>query len=132
MDTIGSINARMAAATPITLLQPPTRNTQTNAADAQQPNSILPSAFANELHKAATPDPNATRDAFDEFVGNTFYSQMLSSMRKTTSQPAYLNGGRGEEVFRGQLDQVLAKEMTQATKGQFTGPMFDLFSLPRP
>src|SRR5690606_31497077 len=72
------------------------------------------------------------REAFSSFVGQTFYSQLLASMRKTTEKPAYFHGGRAEEVFQGQLDQVLAEEMTERTADQFTGPMFDLFMLGRP
>ena len=71
------------------------------------------------------------RSAFDAFVGQTFYGQLLSAMRKTVGKPAYFHGGRGEEVFQAQLDQVLAEHMTEASANQFSGPMFDLFTLPR-
>jgi hypothetical protein len=69
------------------------------------------------------------REAFDDFVGETFYSQMLGSMRKTLGKPAYFHGGRGEEVFQGQLDQILAERLSEASANQFTGPMFELFNL---
>jgi hypothetical protein len=71
------------------------------------------------------------RAAFDAFVGQTFYGQMLSTMRKTVGKPAYFHGGRGEEVFQAQLDQTLAEIMTKANAAQFTGPMFHLFTLGR-
>jgi hypothetical protein len=76
-------------------------------------------------------DGVALRKAFDTFVGETFYGQMLSSMRKTVGKPAYFHGGHAEEVFRGQLDQVLATKLTQSSAGKFTGPMFELFQLSR-
>jgi hypothetical protein len=57
--------------------------------------------------------------------------QLLSEMRKTVDKPAYLHGGQGEEIFQGQLDQVLAERLSDATAEQFSGPMFDLFMLPR-
>src|SRR5688500_17477417 len=69
------------------------------------------------------------REAFQDFVGQTLYSQMLSSMRKTVSKPAYFHGGQAEEVFRGQLDQVLAEKLSDATADQFAGPMYELFAL---
>jgi Rod binding domain-containing protein len=72
------------------------------------------------------------REAFDKFVGNTFFSQMLSSMRKTTGKAAYFNGGRAEEIWQSQLDQVLAEKLTDASADQFSGPMFELFMLPPP
>jgi flagellar protein FlgJ len=72
------------------------------------------------------------REAFTSFVGQTFYSQLLSSMRKSVDKPAYFHGGRVEEVFQGHLDQTLAEDMTKATADQFAGPMFELFMLGRP
>lgn len=71
------------------------------------------------------------KEAFSSFVGNTFYSQMLSSMRSTVDKPAYFHGGRAEEIFQGQMDQILAEDLTKASADQFTGPMFELFMLGR-
>ena len=71
------------------------------------------------------------RKAFDSFVGETFYGQMLQAMRKAQRQPAYFHGGQGEEMFREQLDQILAHKMTEVSASSFTGPMFDLFELNR-
>jgi flagellar protein FlgJ len=75
--------------------------------------------------------PSEVRKAFDSFVGESFYSQMLSAMRKTTGKAAYFHGGRAEEAFRGQLDQTLAAKMAESNAADFTGPMFDLFQLNR-
>ncbi len=69
------------------------------------------------------------RKTFDSFVGETFYGQMLSSMRKTVGKAAYFDGGRAEEIFTGQLDQVIAQKLAESTAQSFSGPMFDLFSL---
>ena len=71
------------------------------------------------------------RETFDQFVGETFYGQMLSSMRKTVGKPAYFHGGRGEEVFQGQLDQMLSEQLAKASAADFTEPMFELFALQR-
>src|SRR4051812_29334725 len=80
-------------------------------------------------------DPNGEsselRKKFDSFVGESFYGQMLHEMRKTVGKSAYFNGGRGEEVFRGQLDQVIATKLAESNAKDFTGPMFRLFSLTR-
>ena len=64
------------------------------------------------------------RDAYRQFVGTTFYGQMLKAMRSTLGKPAYFHGGRGEEVFRNQLDQQLADQLTAATADQVADPMF--------
>lgn len=77
------------------------------------------------------PRPDEAREVFDQFVGETFFGQMLSAMRKTQGKPAYFHGGRAEEVFQGQLDQVLGEHLSQATAGSFSGPMYDLFALSR-
>jgi Rod binding domain-containing protein len=71
------------------------------------------------------------RKTFDKFVGETFYGQMLQSMRKTVGKPAYFNGGRAEEIFTQQLDQTLATKLTETSADKFSGPMFELFALGR-
>ena len=64
--------------------------------------------------------------AYRDFVGKTFFGQMLKSMRSTLGKPAYFHGGQTEEVFRSQLDQHLADHMTEASADQFADPMFRL------
>jgi flagellar protein FlgJ len=71
------------------------------------------------------------RKKFDSFVGESFYGQMLHEMRKTVGKSAYFNGGHAEEVFRGQLDQVIATKLAESNAKDFTGSMFRLFSLTR-
>lgn len=68
-----------------------------------------------------------TREAFDAFVGQTFYGQMLKALRSTVDKPAYFHGGRAEEVFQTQLDQMLAENMSKNNAHTFTGAMFEQF-----
>lgn len=79
----------------------------------------------------AAPAKDATREVFDDFVGQTFYGQMLGAMRQSQKKPAYFHGGRAEEVFQQQLDQILAESMTKAGVDSLAGPMFELFNLKR-
>jgi len=88
-------------------------------------------APAGLVTKADKQSHTKTREAFTDFVGQTMFGQALSSMRKTLDKPAYFHGGRAEEVFQGQLDQMLAEELTEASADSFAGPMFDLFMLHR-
>jgi len=90
-----------------------------------------PPPYLAQPARAAAPQPAdpKLRETFDKFVGETFYGQMLGAMRKTLDKPAYFHGGRGEEVFQSQLDQILAERLSEASASQFTGPMFQLFSL---
>ena len=71
------------------------------------------------------------RKAFDSFVGEVFFGQMLKSMRNTVGKPAYFHGGRAEEIFRQQLDQVLSEKLSSTCADKFSGPMFELMNLGR-
>jgi hypothetical protein len=89
-----------------------------------------------QLASGASPsvvDPQqiSEREAFDRFVGGTFYRQLLGAMQKTVGKPAYFHGGQAEEIFRSQLNEMLADKMAEATAEQFTGPMYELFTLSR-
>ena len=86
---------------------------------------------ANSIHNASTaPQPASTESAelrqqFTQFVGEVFFGQMIKAMRATTGKPAYFHGGRGEEVFQGQLDQKLAEHLTETSAHRFAEPMFE-------
>jgi peptidoglycan hydrolase FlgJ len=64
------------------------------------------------------------RDVFRKFVGEAFFGQMLKAMRSTQGKPAYFHGGHAEEVFQGQLDQMMSEKMTEASADQIADPMF--------
>ena len=76
-------------------------------------------------------DDEETRTQFKKFAGQTFFGQMLASMRKTVDKPAYFHGGRGEEVFQSQMDQVLSEKLTESSAEQFIQPMWELMHLRR-
>jgi len=97
----------------------------------QAQNARSPQIKLGEQVSNSKPENPELRKQFDTFVGESFYGQMLSSMHKTVGKPAYFHGGRAEEVFQGQFDQILSTKLTEASASQFTGPMFELFSLSR-
>lgn len=76
---------------------------------------------------ATAAPPEALRTAFDRFVGETFYGQMMAAMRKTTGEAPYFHGGRAEEIFQSQFDQVIAEKLSESNANSFTGPMFRQF-----
>ena len=80
---------------------------------------------------AKAADNPALRKAFDQFVGETFYGEMLKAMRKSQAAPAYFNGGQAEEIFTQQLDQVLTKKLSEASADKLSGLMYELFTQPR-
>lgn len=77
------------------------------------------------------PGDAETKQKFQEILGELLFGQMLKSMRRTVDQPAYFHGGRAEEIFTQQLDQVLAQELGRSAGEQFLGPMYELWSAGR-
>lgn len=76
-------------------------------------------------------DKHRLHEVFNQAVGETLFGQMLKSMRRTVGKPAYFHGGRAEEIFQQQLDQVLAEKLSQASAAAIADPMFELFTLQR-
>jgi hypothetical protein len=54
------------------------------------------------------------RGAADRIVGSVFYGSLLKMQRESALNSPFGHGGRGEEVFRAQLDQVFAERAGQA------------------
>ncbi len=79
----------------------------------------------------ARPNDSDTKETFQEILGELLFGQLLKSMRRTIDKPAYFHGGRAEEVFTQQLDQVLAQKMSRSAGEQFFGPMYALWSTGR-
>ena len=86
---------------------------------------------AGQLQTDENQSSDELKEAFQDFVGQTMFSQMIKAMRSTQQPSAYFNGGRAEEIFQGQLDQVLAEEISDASAAQVADPMFELFMLKR-
>lgn len=72
----------------------------------------------------ATPKGPVLPEAFDQFVGDTFFRQMLKSLRSTTGKPAYFHGGQAEEIFQSQMDELLITDMVKATRDSFSADLF--------
>ena len=98
-------------------------------------NTTLPSGLSNSINagneSAAGNEPDETREAFDKFVGGTFYRQMLSEMQKSVGKAAYMHGGQAEEMFRSELNSQLADKMAESSGKELTGSMYELFKLQR-
>jgi flagellar protein FlgJ len=123
---ISNYNAAMASQLPA---MPPARGNLKDV-DARSEPSPSPSLqgrgnYGTSPSLKGTGSENALREQFTQFVGETFFGQMIKSMRATTEKPAYFHGGRAEEVFQSQLDQQLAQHLTEASAEQFADPMFE-------
>ena len=84
---------------------------------AISPSTIAPAADAK------------TREAFDSSIGEMFFTQLLAAMRTSQGKPAYFHGGQAEEMFRSQLDQTIAQQMTTSHAREFTDALYERFAL---
>ncbi len=75
--------------------------------------------------------PDELKQAFQDFVGQTLFSQMIKAVRSTQQAAPYFHGGRAEEIFQGQLDQVLSEEISESSAAKISDPMFELFMMRR-
>ncbi len=89
------------------------------------------SALIDQLSKDPSEASPELREAFKDFVGQTFFSEMIKACRSSQKPSAYFNGGRAEEIFQGQLDQVLSEELSKSSADKIADPMFELFMLKR-
>jgi Rod binding domain-containing protein len=90
------------------------------------PNSLgRVNTAANRFEQPDYGNKDELREKFTQFVGETFYGQMIKSMRSTVGKAAYFDGGQAEKVFQGQLDQQLAQHLTEATADRFAKPLFN-------
>lgn len=90
--------------------------------------TVLPKKVGN-----STDDTQSTelKQAFQDFVGQTFFAEMIKAMRTGQEPAKYFNGGQAEKIFQGQFDQTLAEELSQSSADQIADPMFKLFQLGR-
>jgi len=89
---------------------------QLNVIKPLRPEADLP---RQQLEKA-----KEVQETFRNVMGEMFFGQMMKAMRSTQGKPAYFHGGQAEEVFQGQLDQLLAQEMATASAEKIIDPMF--------
>ena len=73
----------------------------------------------------AAEEKGELKKAFNSFVGESLFGQMLEQMRKTVDKSAYFHGGQAEELFSGQLDQLLAQKMTESSGHNFSDRLFE-------
>lgn len=104
--------------------------------DAATPDRTGAESFLQQL-SATDSQPESAQKAdelkktFRQFVGNTLYGQMLKSMRSTLDKPAYMHGGKTEEIFQQQLDQIMVEDLTEKSAATIADPMLELFNMRR-
>lgn len=72
------------------------------------------------------------RNKFGEWVGTTFLREMMKSMRKSTGDAAYMNGGQAEKMFQQQLDELLIERMAKADGNSISEQLYQQFLRTQP
>lgn len=89
---------------------------QSKAADAARRNVEQKLAFAGD-------DP--MRDRIGEIVGQIFYGTLIKEMHASKIKGKYLHGGRGEEIFQGQLGMELAMRAGRAPNSAIADRLYE-------
>ena len=76
-------------------------------------------------------DTPELKEAFNDFVGQTFFGELLKQMRATVHKSEFFHGGMGEDIFQTQLDQIMVEKMTDVSAKSFSDPMYQLLMAPR-
>ena len=63
------------------------------------------------------------RKAVGEFVGNVFYGTLIKQMQSSSFKTKYMHGGRGEDVFQGQLGIELAQRLGRSANNPIADRM---------
>lgn len=70
-------------------------------------------------------DSSELRERLGEFVGNVFYGTLIRQMQSSKLKGPYLHGGRGEDVFQGQLGMELAKRLGRSSNDPVTNRLYE-------
>jgi hypothetical protein len=77
-----------------------------------------PGAALSAISSSASHEEVRTR--VGELVGGIFYGTLLRETQKSSLKGKYMHGGRGEEVFQGQLNEELSRKLGQARSNPIT------------
>src|SRR5437660_1443983 len=108
-----------------------------NATTASHPLSSLPSSLSPHPLLSPSSSPRSGHDtpelkqAFTDFVGQTFFGEMMKQMRATLDKPSFFHGGMGEDIFQSQLDQIMVERISDSSASQISDPMYHLLMAPR-
>lgn len=79
-------------------------------------------ALADGMSDGAAGD--ALRRRVGEFVGSVFYGTLLRQMQQSSLKGEYMHGGRGEEVFQGQLGLEIAQRLGRAANDPIANRLY--------
>lgn len=67
-------------------------------------------------------------EVIGKVIGSVFFGTLLRSMRQSEMKGAYGHGGRGEDVFSGQLHEIYAEQAGQSMRGGLKEVLLERFS----
>lgn len=76
-------------------------------------------------------DTPELKQAFTDFVGQTFFGELMKQMRSTLDKPAFFHGGMGEDIFQSQLDNIIVERISENSASSVSDPMYRLLMAPR-
>lgn len=79
------------------------------------------------VNAAAQKRRDDLREAIDQVIGSVFFGPLMKTMRSSAFKGEIGHGGRGEEIFRAQLDQILVERAGTATSYELSNVLFDRF-----
>lgn len=68
---------------------------------------------------------DSMRKEVGEFVGNIFYGTLIRQMQASKFKTKYMDGGRGEEVFQGQMGMELAQRMGRSVSDPVSNKLYE-------
>jgi len=89
------------------------------------------SALSQALHQGTRPGATnaqkqeALKEAVREVTGQLFFGSLLKSSRESSLKSELGHGGRGEAMFRSQLDQELVRRMSHASQNNVAEAMYE-------
>jgi len=87
-----------------------------------------PAVSSSTSSAAQTKALSELRTTVDHVVGSVFFEPLLRSMRNSVLKSTIGHGGRGEEIFQGQLDQVFAEQAGRSAAGSLNETLVARFS----
>jgi len=93
--------------------------------DVNQTLNLEPGTL-NSARRRGGRDTPELHEAFTDFVGQTFYGELMKQMRATLDKPTFFHGGMGEDIFQQQLDQIIVERMSDTSARTLSDPMYEL------
>ena len=89
----------------------------------RQWSAVAPSEIAHPVSSGQ--GDQDLRRRVGEFVGDIFYGTLIRQMHASKLKGDHFHGGRGEEVFQGQMGMELAKRMGRAANDPISNRLYE-------